>query len=584
MRINTNVSALTSLGNLNKVQNAVSSSMEKLSSGFRINRAGDDAAGLGISNQMGADIKAMTQASRNAEQAGSVLNIMDGAAQNVQSILERMKELAAQSASDTVDSSARTKINNEYQSLSGELDRIVSTTKFEGATLLNGTFGSKSTTDGTVKTSASSLIGGDVSGVTVTTAATYQNYSTLNASVVVVGETAPTSVNGDALTVDSQAVVNTLTSAPITLTKTASVATAVAATTNGLAIGGGQTVTGVTATTAQVTGDYTLHATANGAVTDFQLTGPGGYSSTVAGVVDGAGSVTFTGGVVVTLAGGKVQADYTALDGKKINIRDSYTLNISGGGATADSANIVDDGSTKNAQFVNYGFHIAVPTGGGAALDGQTFSVTDQLALKLTGVNANSGQTQTQQVNINAAPANQQLAFATFGVRIDLGAGATDPTLRAQINTGGKNQVVQNGSRQAQFLVSSSQSYTGNDLISLSSIDLTAATLGVTTTGVDLTTGTGAQAALTTIDNAISTVGTAIGAIGAAENRINYANQNVMTAIQNFTAAKSAIKDVDMAAEMTTFSKNQILSQAGTAMLAQANQLGASVLSLLRGG
>ena len=198
-------------------------------------------------------------------------------------------------------------------------------------------------------------------------------------------------------------------------------------------------------------------------------------------------------------------------------------------------------------------------------------------------MNAATGVTQSQSVAINASPASQDLSFdTTFGTHVVLGASATGASLKSAVNTGGKNQIVQNASRQAQFLVSSSQSYSGNDLISLDTVDLTAGTLGVTKTAVDLTTATGAQSALATIDSAISTVGNAIGAIGAAENRITYADANVKTAIQNFTAANSAIKDVDMAAEMTTFSKNQILSQAGTAMLAQANQLGASVLQLLK--
>ena len=141
MRINTNVSALNTLRSLGKTESAVSSSMAKLSSGFRINKSGDDAAGLGIANKLNADVRASSQASRNAEQAGSVLQIMDGATQSVQSILERMKELATQSASDSVDSAARTRINQEFSDLRSEIGRIVDTTKFQGNKLLDGGFG-----------------------------------------------------------------------------------------------------------------------------------------------------------------------------------------------------------------------------------------------------------------------------------------------------------------------------------------------------------------------------------------------------------------------------------------------------------
>ncbi len=125
MRINTNVSALRAQLNLSNVENEVSKSMAKLSSGFRITRASDDAAGLGIANTLRADIRAMNQAARNSEQAGSVLNIADGAAGSIQKMLERMKELAAQAASDSVDSAGRARITAEYQALRAEIDRTV---------------------------------------------------------------------------------------------------------------------------------------------------------------------------------------------------------------------------------------------------------------------------------------------------------------------------------------------------------------------------------------------------------------------------------------------------------------------------
>src|SRR5438067_2025360 len=141
MRINTNTSALSALRNLGRTDDAVSKSMQKLSSGFRINRSGDDAAGLGIANKMHADVRAAGQASRNAEQAGSVLQIIDGAFTHVQSILERMKELAAQAASDSVDSNARTRIQQEFSDLRSEIGRTVDTTKFQGTKLLDGGFG-----------------------------------------------------------------------------------------------------------------------------------------------------------------------------------------------------------------------------------------------------------------------------------------------------------------------------------------------------------------------------------------------------------------------------------------------------------
>ena len=135
-RINTNVPAMSALRQLGSNSRMLARSVGRLSSGFRINRAADDAAGLGIANTLRADIRATRQAARNNEQANSVLQVMEGGAQQVTGILERMKELASQSASDSVDNQARAQINSEFDELSAEVDRIVSTTKFQGQALL----------------------------------------------------------------------------------------------------------------------------------------------------------------------------------------------------------------------------------------------------------------------------------------------------------------------------------------------------------------------------------------------------------------------------------------------------------------
>jgi flagellin len=364
MRINTNISAINAHRNLQSVNGELSKSMAKLSSGFRITRASDDAAGLGIANVLRADIRALNQAARNAEQAGSVLNIADGAAGTVQKMLERMKELAAQAASDSVDSAGRARITNEYQALRSEIDRTVATVKFQGNAILNGGFGA------TVNTSSTAL-----------------------------------------------------------------------ATTTG--------------------------------VHQVKLTGAG------------AGAFTLSsGGSVVTLTNGSVS---------------------------------------------------------------QTLGVT--------------------------AATKQTLNFTQLGISIDTNSTVGAATLAGNITVGAGS---------GSFLVSSSGQYTGQDQITISgsSLDLRSSALTVTT---DPDTLANAGAALAQIDAAITTVNSAIGVIGSLQSRIETATENVRTTVQNFSAAESTIRDLDMAEEMTKFTKNQILVQAGTAMLAQANQNGQSVLTLLRG-
>src|SRR5688572_19768631 len=128
MRINTNIGAMNALRNLYGTQTALNRSMYKLSSGLRINRAGDDAAGLGIANKLRADLRSMRAASSNAEQATAMLQIAEGATTTASNILDRMKELATQAGSDNTDDAGRTRIKAEWDQLKSELSKIASTT------------------------------------------------------------------------------------------------------------------------------------------------------------------------------------------------------------------------------------------------------------------------------------------------------------------------------------------------------------------------------------------------------------------------------------------------------------------------
>ena len=372
MRINTNIAALNTQRILGQTNKEVAQQIGRLSSGLRINKAADDAAGLGIANKLRADIRGMNQASRNAEQANSLLQVAEGATQTISNIVDRMKELAVQSASDNVSDTNRAQIDAEFTELKSEMDRIVSTTKFGGSTLIDGTFGNE-------VDAGSSLLG--TAGVSAST-----------------------------ITLDGAA-----------------------------------------------GGTYALSAT----------------------------------GTTVTLT--------------NTGTGDAQTI----GGVTVDGA--------QGAQTWN---------------------------------------------------------FDQFGIEI----GTTN---LATTDTG--NVVVTSGT--VSFMVSVSGQHgtggaAGNDDVSLASLDLSR----VASLGIDgsLDTKANAQAQLTAIDSAITKISSQFGKIGAAQNRLEYATSNVKTSIENFQAAESTIRDADMAAEMTELSRVQILQQAGTAMLAQANQAPQSVLQLLR--
>ena len=176
MRINNNISSLSAQGSLFTANRATSKNLEKLSTGLRINRASDDAAGLAISENLRGQISGAKQARRNAQDGISALNIAEGAANEVSSILQRMRELAVQSSTDTLTSSERAYTNQEFKQLTDEIDRIADVTNFNGQKLISGAtgtarFGSGSATGGgsALWIDANATVGTDSMTITIDT-------------------------------------------------------------------------------------------------------------------------------------------------------------------------------------------------------------------------------------------------------------------------------------------------------------------------------------------------------------------------------------------------------------------------------
>jgi len=175
MRINHNISSMNTQASLFKTNRAVAKNLEKLSTGLRINRASDDAAGLGVSENLRTQVRGTAQAKRNALDGISALNVAEGAANEVSDILQRMRELAVQSANDTLTSSERAYTNQEFGQLSSEIDRIASVTNFNGQDLLSNDTTSRFGIGGTGGTGsvlwidANSTIGNDSITITIDT-------------------------------------------------------------------------------------------------------------------------------------------------------------------------------------------------------------------------------------------------------------------------------------------------------------------------------------------------------------------------------------------------------------------------------
>lgn len=371
LRIQNNIAAFNAHRNLKISDAGLSRSLERLSSGFRINKASDDAAGLAVSMRFRSQIRSLQQASRNAAEANSMLQVADGAGDQLTNILVRMKELATQAASSNTGSADRTNIAAEVDTLEGELDRIATSTKYAGTTLLDGAFGSL--------------------GV-----------STFGSLVSQFG------------------------------------------------------IEGVDTSSASVGTEY---------------------------------------GITVSTAG-------------------NNTMTIT-------------DGTTT-----------------------QTVSITTAS----TGLDS------------------QTLDFTNLGIKVDVNALFSNDTL----NTMAGSTMTTSAATVSSFQLGYENAADNRIAFSIGDMTLTGLSADV-----NVSTLSGAQTALTTIDAAIDTLADARAEIGRTQNQFGFASANLSSTIENISASESVIRDADMAFETVAFTKNQILLQAGTAMLAQANAAPQSILNLL---
>jgi len=517
MRINHNIAALNTYRQLSANTVNTSKSLEKLSAGLRINRAGDDAAGLAISEKMRSQIRGLDTASRNANDGISLIQTAEGALNETHSILQRMKELSVQAANDTNTAEDRAEIQKEIDQLTTEITRIADQTEFNTKKLLDGSMASKATESG-----GTTL--GDA-GITVSVAAGTPPAENVNYTVTVTKSTA------------AAASTTTMTSA----------STAYSGTFTGTAIyKGGAWVDKADGTTPVATTGITFSGTP---VEGDELALVAAGSK-----VDAEGDITVDSAGEVTPAFDAANVDPSIATGDYVfaytESTDTWTLN----GDAFDAAD-----------FADYG--LSVDTAG--ANDDDTFTLSITKAAEAATPASSS-----------LTPAAAKEADVTVSV---VDADGNDVTSRFEVKFG---DTLAEGSFAGTITVDNSQAsifHIGankgqNTSLSINKMD--AVSLGVN--ALDLTSQTKADEAITTIDNAISKVSSQRAALGAMQNRLEHTINNLGTAAENLTAAESRIRDVDMAKEMMEFTKNNILSQASQAMLAQANMQPQSVLQLLQ--
>ena len=472
--INTNISSLTAQRNSNRTQTELSTAIARLSSGLRINSAKDDAAGLAIADRMTAQIRGLNQAARNANDGISLSQVAEGALGSVTGNLQRMRELAVQSANATNSASDRVALQQEVAQLAAEIDRVATQTQFNGLSLLDGSFAAQQFQVGA--NAGQTITVSSIASARASALGVYQGFNLTNQSIGTANNAAQT------LTV------NVGGSGAVALGSVAIDAKAQAA-----AINNGN-----------ITG---LLATAN-------ATNVAAGTSTAAAT--GAGSATYTvNGIAISIAG--------------VN------------GAAASSSNRANAVAAINAQSAATGV-IATDTGAGVSL-----SAAD-------GRNISLG-----------------YAAGTFP-----GSAAADFGLPATAITGGTLNI----SYAAPSGISGSVVFAQtNGLVGSTAIGAT----GTAVAAIDIVSVIGANAALTAIDAALQTINGSRAALGAVQNRFSSTIENLQSASENLSASRSRIQDADFAMETAALSRAQVLQQAGTAMVAQANQLPNMVLQLLKG-
>ena len=518
-------------------------STEKLSSGYRINRAADDAAGLTISEKMRKQIKGLDRASTNAEDGVSSVQTAEGALTEVHSMLQRMNELATQASNGTNSESDRSAIQDEISQLTTEIDRVSETTKFNETYLLKGDENG-GTTQNTINAHDAGLAG-KLTGVGTGAAKFTANKLSAGSKVTIAGQeyTIDDTTVGGKVESFSLKDGNAATDFGVVGKTNATTSFSVA----DWAAGGSIQVNGKTAIA------QTSATTANDLLVKIneQLAADGEFEATLDN-----NTITITA---------KEAGTKTAL---------AVTGNVKTGSAVAATTTDGDD-----AGYVAFKDEDEMKAALAAGkeikkTDKNTAAVADTDYAALIG--GNNGKITT--ANAYKLMARELETASNIGTDSDKKATVTN-------NNDGTFDITEGKAETSAKLSFSLHVGADADMTNKINVDIesmSAAGLGIKGLNVKDTTGMSATYAIDAIADAISKVSEQRSALGAVQNRLEHTISNVDNVVENTTSAESRIRDTDMASEMVNYSKNNILAQAGQSMLAQANQSNQGVLSLLQ--
>jgi flagellin len=457
MTINTNTSSQNAQINLGNSQSSLATSLQRLSSGLRINSAKDDAAGLSISERMTSQIKGLNMAGRNANDAISMTQTTEGNLAQISNVLQRMREISVQSANDSNSTADRQSLQNEATTLSSEIDRIATTAQFNGKNLLDGTV----------------------------TSSTFQ-----------VGANAGQSI-----------------SVAMTSAKVAD-----------LGLSGSAVISGSASKSSAQSAGTSINGTAIGGLVDDGVSSASGSTSTLAL----ANAINAIGGTTGVTAKASTTITSTAISTTTAITAGDFKVNGTSIGALTAAATVSD----RNSQMI-------------------------------VAINAVSGTT-----GVTAAAATNSTYTLTA-------ADGRNITIVGGLNDAGIASATQFG----QLTLSSNKDITTVGVVG----GITGATYAKSgAAALDINSQVAANSAISQIDLAITNVNNQRAALGTVQTRFESVIANLSTSAQNLSAARGRIRDTDFAAETANLTRNQVLQQAGVAMLAQANAMPNIVLSLLK--
>ncbi|WMS87656.1 flagellin [Pleionea litopenaei] len=549
--IQTNVSSLNAQRSLYGTNSALQTSFQRLSTGLRINSAKDDAAGLQISNRLTSQIGGLNQAARNANDGISLAQTAEGALQESTNILQRIRDLAVQSANGTNSSSERAALQKEVSQLQSELQRIAETTAYGGQKLLNGSFGSRSLQVGssaneTISVSVGSAKASDIG----LNALTLNGIATSNGT----GSAGSAAQLGGYATF-ADAVTTGLDGSRYKRTQAQGLTAGITATgTAAFAITGGLGRAEITVTFSAASSDENfIDVELDAADVAAAINRKGGES----GVTADARTIVKIGGEV---AGGGTN---------NLLEEGTYSFRLYGANNIA-----VDVSAVVNDSYDLSGFADAIN-----AKTGETGVIAVAEGASLTLINEEGKNIALG--NIQFAGNATSVTSADFQVKVMNFYGTKTVALGGTVTAGTatgtgfitSGQIQLNGGAGGVSVANATLGghYTANDGSSLDSA-----------VSIDISSANGAQRAIDIVDGALANIDNTRAGLGAVQNRLSSTINNLQNISENASAARSRIRDTDYAQETAALAKSQVLQQAGLSILAQANASGQSVLSLLQ--